>query len=126
MPYIFPPPGALLPPMVNDAPQNWTPLGQDYDNYLLQRNFQGIADTQNKTAADFYLRNPDGTFYNWYYWSYDTGRVPYNSLPPDPPNQKWVTTEWQDGIFIRFVLVDMPGMPVCTVPGYHRQPPPQH
>jgi hypothetical protein len=103
--------------MVNDAPPNWSPTNQDYNNYLLQRTYQGWANDHNQTKAEYYTRSINdpqgaGVFDNWYYWQYETRQDP--ATPPPVPQAEWVGTFWQDGMFINFTFVSV-GLPLVEL-----------
>jgi hypothetical protein len=80
----------------------------------------------NAVAAHDYMGQ---TFASWFA-NYDTGRLSWDSVPPQPPVKKWAfATETfnDDGSFgFTYEKVDAPtGELVCAVPTFKRLPPPQ-
>jgi len=87
---------------------------------------QNAAFIANTNKANKYTTE---TFGSWFA-DYDTGKIPWNAQPPSPPPQMVVVgteTAYDNGAFgFTYDLVEDPtGVPVCAVPYYHKQPPPQ-
>jgi hypothetical protein len=115
----------LIEPAPNTAKY---PVNGDFNN--VQAWHEGAAGqdvlNSNAVAAHDYLAV---TFKSWFD-NYDSGRIPWDSVPPQPPIKKWAyATEvfGDDGSFIlTYEKVDAPtGELVCDEPLFKRLPAPQ-